>query len=138
MDGLPHVASRLDLLKWVAANPNKPFDPSMVVSLRSAHSSDWEWQAVLGQLEDLRVQGYINQVRHDTSGSTYWMITAKGEKYIHALDSFEQAQDLERLYPQSLSDSRGAAVRFIGGWEQLTQLGESGQSKVYLVRSPRR
>jgi hypothetical protein len=138
MNGLPQIASRLDLLKWVAANPNKPFDPNMVVSLSTAHTSDWEWQAVLGQMEDLRVQGYITRLKQDPSGSTYWMITSSGERYIQALNSFEQAQDLERLYPQSSTDSGGATVTLVGGWEQLTPLGEGGQSKVFLVRSPRR
>jgi serine/threonine protein kinase len=138
MDGLPRVASRLDLLKWVAANPNKPFDPNMVVSLSTGHTGDWEWQAVLAQMEDLRVQGYLNRLRQDASGSSFWTITPSGERYLHALKSFEQGQDLERLYPQSPIGLGGAAMTLIGGWEQLKQLGEGGQSRVFLVRDPRR
>lgn len=138
MNVLPHVASRFDLLKWVAANSNKPFDPTMVVSISTGHSTDWEWQAVLGQMEDLRVQGYITRLKQDPSGSTCWTITASGEKYLRALSGFEQGQDLERLYPQSAADAGGATVTFIGGWEQLKLLGEGGQGKVFMVRSPRR
>jgi serine/threonine protein kinase len=138
MSALPHVASRLDLLKWVAANPNKPFDPNMVVSISTGHTSDWEWQAVLGQMEDLRFQGYVTRLKQDASGSTYWTITASGEKYLRALSNFEQAQNLERMYPQSLTDAGEAAMTFVGSWEQLKPLGEGGQGKVFLVRSPRR
>lgn len=138
MNGLPRVASRLDLLKWVAANPNKPFDPNMVVSLSTGHTGDWEWQAVLAQMEDLRVQGYLNRLRQDASGSSFWTITPSGERYLHALKSFEQGQDLERLYPQSPIGLGGAAMTLVGGWEQLKQLGEGGQSRVFLVRDPRR
>jgi serine/threonine protein kinase len=138
MNGLPHVASRLDLLKWIAANPNKPFDPNMVVSMSTGHTSDWEWGAVLGQMEELRIQGYITRQKQDASGSTYWTITPSGERYMRALSGFEQAQDFERLYPQSVAGPRGAEMTFVGGWEQLRPLGEGGQSKVFLVRSPNR
>ena len=138
MNGLPHSANRRDLLRWVAANPNKPFDPNMVVSLSTGHSTDWEWLAVLGQMEDLRLQGYINRLKQDPAGSTYWTITPTGEKYLQALNSFEQAQEVARLYPESPMESGGMDVTFIGGWEQLKPLGEGGQSKVFLVRSPSR
>jgi serine/threonine protein kinase len=138
MDDLPHVTSRRDLLNWVAANPNQPFDPNMVVSLSTGHTSDWEWQAVLGQMEDLRLQGYINKLKQDGGGSTYWTITESGKRYLQALNSFEQAQEIERLYPQS-SDLKGETrVTLVGGWEQLRPLGEGGQSKVFLVRTPLR
>jgi serine/threonine protein kinase len=139
MNGLPQTATRRDLLKWVAANPNSPFDPNIVVSLSTGHTSDWEWQAVLGQLEDLRLQGYINRLKQDAGGSTYWAITATGEKYLQALDKFEQEQELARLHPEPITvKDGGIAVTFTGGWEHLRLLGEGGQSKVYLVRSPQR
>src|SRR5208282_491919 len=138
MHGLPHIASRLDLLKWVAANPNKPFDPDMVVSTSTGHASDWEFQAVLGQMEDLRLQGYINRLKQDASGSTYWTITPSGERYKEALRSFEQNQDFQNLYPQSSTGPRGVEMTFVGGWEQLKLLGEGGQGKVFLVRNPSR
>jgi serine/threonine protein kinase len=138
MNGLLHVASRLDLLKWVAANPNRPFDPNMVVSQSTTHTSAWEWQAVLGQMEDLRVQGYITRLRQDASGSTFWTITPAGERYLRALISFEQTQDVERLYPQSGTAPGGAGVTLVGRWEQLEPLGEGGQGNVFLVRNPRR
>jgi serine/threonine protein kinase len=139
MNGLPHVASRRDLLKWVADNPNKPFDPNMVVALSTGHTTDWEWQAVLGQIEDLRTQGYITRLKQDAAGSTYWIITAIGEKYLHALNVFEEAQDAERLFPHPPTETGGGVrMEFVGGWEQLGPLGEGGQSKVFLVRSPSR
>jgi len=138
MNELPRVASRLDLLNWVAANPNKPFDPNMVVAMNTAHTNNWEWQAVLAQMEDLRVQGYMTRLRQDPSGSTYWIITPKGERYVKALTDFEEAQEVERLSPQSIIDHRGSTMASVGGWEQLKLLGEGGQGKVFLARSPQR
>src|SRR5271169_1938724 len=139
MGVLRHTADRVDLLRWVVANPNKPFDPNMVVALSTGHSTDWEWQAVLGQMEDLRVQGYITRLKQDAAGSTYWTIAATGEKYLLALNVFEQAQDVERLFPHPPSETAGGAkMAFLGGWEQLGPLGEGGQSKVFLVRNPSR
>src|SRR5271167_1119971 len=92
----------LDLLKWVAANPNKPFDPNMVVSLSTNHASDWEWQAVLGQMEDLKRQSYITKLKQDPAGSTYWTITPKGENYLRALERAESPE------AQTSSDHRSA------------------------------
>ena len=138
MNSLPHVASRLDLLEWVSAHPNSPFDPSMVVSLSTGHAPDWEWQAVLGQMEDLRVQGYLTRQKQDASGSTYWTITRGGERYLHALNSFEQAEGVEGMFARESADTEDTAVTLVGGWEQLKPLGEGGQSKVFLVRSPLR
>ncbi|SRR6266404_8071549 len=139
MGSLPHTADRIDLLNWVAANPNKPFDPSMVVTPSTGHSTDWEWQAVLAQMEDLRLQGYITRLKQDAAGTTNWTITASGENYLHALNGFVRAQDIERLYPQSSTlPGGGASPKLVGGWEILEDLGEGGQSRVFLVRSPSR
>lgn len=91
MNGLPRNAKTIDLLRWVETNHNQPFDPNMVVSLSTGHSTDWEWQAVEGQMEDLRRQGYILRVRQDASGSTYWVITESGTKYLRALERFENS-----------------------------------------------
>jgi len=87
---LPHNARVIDLLKWVAGNPNQPFDPNMVVHT-TGHTSDWEWQAVLGQMEDLRRQNYIMKLKQDPAGSTYWTITTSGTNYLHALERFENS-----------------------------------------------
>ena len=86
---LPQTAKVVDLLKWVAAHPNQPFDPNMVVTTSTAHTDSWEWQAVLAQMEDLRRQNYIVSLRQDSSGSTYWQITTTGENYLRALEWFE-------------------------------------------------
>ena len=91
MTALPNSAAAIDLLKWVIANPNKPFDPNMVVS--ATHTSDWQWQAVLAQIEDLGRQGYITKLKQDGGGSTYWTITGKGENYLRALERAENASD---------------------------------------------
>src|SRR5260370_81491 len=61
----------------------------MIVSLSTNHASDWEWQAVLGQMEELRRQNYITKLKQDPAGSTYWTITTKGENYLHALERAE-------------------------------------------------
>src|SRR5260370_2941275 len=61
----------------------------MVVS--ATHTSDWQWQAVLAQMEDLGRQGYITKLKQDGGGSTYWTITGKGEKYLRALERAENA-----------------------------------------------
>jgi hypothetical protein len=86
MSPLPNNASTLDLLRWVATHPNQPFDPNMVIT--ATHVSDWQWQAVLGQMEDLRRQNYILRINQDAGGSTYWTITTSGVSYLQALESF--------------------------------------------------
>jgi serine/threonine protein kinase len=136
MSPLPHTAKIVDLLKWVSANPNQPFDPTMVVSLSTGHTSDWEWQIVLVQMEDLRNQAYITRLKQDAAGATYWTINQSGERYLQALRSFEQEREVERLFPpgQTAGATGGASLTFIGGWEQLKPLGEGGQSRVFLVR----
>ena len=91
MSPLPHNAKDVDLLKWVKANPNKPFDPNLVVT--TSHTSDWEWQAVLGQMEELRRQNYITKLNQDPHGSTYWTINSKGENYLRALEQAELLAD---------------------------------------------
>jgi hypothetical protein len=100
---LPTNASTLDLLRWVANHPNQPFDPNMVV--QSTHTSDWQWQAVLGQMEDLRRQNYIYKLKQDPAGSTYWTITTSGLSYLQALESFAdptaQAQPQPAPVPQT-------------------------------------
>jgi len=103
LDFLPHNAKIVDLLKWVAAHPNQPFDPNMVVSLSTNHTSDWEWQAVLGQMEDLRRQNYIMKLKQDGAGSIYWTITTSGTNYLHALERFEnpEAAGVARTEPAS-------------------------------------
>lgn len=88
MNALPNNASTLDLLRWVSVHPNQPFDPNMVISAK--HVSDWQWQAVLGQMEDLRRQNYITRLQQDSGGSTYWVITTSGLNYLKALESFTE------------------------------------------------
>src|SRR5579864_2902173 len=90
MSELPHSVKDIDLLRWVMANPNKPFDPNMVVSTSTAHTSDWEWQAVLHQMEELARQNYIRKIKQDPGGSTYWTITQRGENYARALENAER------------------------------------------------
>ncbi len=134
MSALPDNARTIDLLKWVAANPNKPFDPNMVVSLSTGHTWDWEWQAVLGQMEDLRLQNYVTKLRQDAAGSTYWTITTKGTSYLHALESSESRA------PNVFGVTTGGmSMEIVGGWERLGEpIGEGGQGHVYLVRKPSR
>lgn len=80
MSELPRSVGYLELLNWVASNPNQPFDPPMVVSLSSGHTGDPEWHAVQVQMEYLKSRGYINRVKQDAAGSTYWQITPSGER----------------------------------------------------------
>jgi len=61
----------------------------MVVSLSTGHTSDWEWQAVIAQMEDLNRQAYIMRLRQDPTGATYWAISQKGENYLLALERFQ-------------------------------------------------
>jgi len=96
---LPHNAKTIDLLKWVAGHPNQPFDPNMVVTIPTGHTTDWEWQAVLGQMEDLQRQGYILKLKQDPWGSTFWTITTTGTNYLHALERFENPQPSEPTPP---------------------------------------
>ncbi len=74
----------------------------MVVSLSTGHASDWEWQAVTAQMEDLRRQNYIMKLKQDPWGSTYWTITTSGMNYLHALERFESpvAAEGEAIRPQ--------------------------------------
>lgn len=70
--------------------------------IQSTHTSDWQWQAVLGQMEDLRRQNYILKLKQDPWGSTYWGITTTGLNYLRALESFsEQSAESQ---PQSLPE----------------------------------
>jgi hypothetical protein len=103
MSTLPHNAKTVDLLKWVAAHPNQPFDPNMVVSLSTNHTTDWEWQAVLGQMEDLRRQGYIMLLKMDGGSSTYWTITTSGSNYLRALESFEAPRTEDTETPKEIA-----------------------------------
>ena len=93
MSKLPHTARTTDLLRWVYANPNKPFDPPMVVTLSTGHADDWEFRAVAAQMEDLRRQGHIMKLKQDASGSTFWTITDSGVKYLRALEATEQVPE---------------------------------------------
>ncbi len=61
----------------------------MVVSLSTGHTSDWEWQAVIAQMEDLSRQAYVMRLRQDPTGATYWAISQKGENYLLALERFQ-------------------------------------------------
>ena len=65
----------------------------MVISAK--HISDWQWQAVLGQMEDLRRQNYITRLKQDSGGSTYWVITTSGLNYLKALESFAEPKVVE-------------------------------------------
>jgi hypothetical protein len=132
LSALPKFAPPLALLNWVAAHPDLPFDPSMVVSLRTTHTDDWEWQAVEAQMEQLKLDGYITKLRVDQSGTTFWGITASGERYRKALIGFEDERAIADSYPSG--DNDGATMESIGGWQKLKALGEGGQSRVFLVR----
>jgi hypothetical protein len=110
MSPLPHNAKTIDLLKWVATHPNQAFDPIMVVTIPTGHTSDWEWQAVLGQMEDLQRQGYILRLKQDPSGSTYWTITTTGTNYLHALERFENPQPSEPVPPIAVHGAPAAAA----------------------------
>jgi hypothetical protein len=56
--------------------------------IQATHTRDWQWQAVLGQMEDLRRQNYIYRLKQDPASSTYWTITTSGLSYLQALESF--------------------------------------------------
>ena len=99
MSPKPNNASTLDLLRWVANHPNQPFDPNMVIS--ATHTSDWQWQAVLEQMEDLRRQSYILRVKQDPQGSTYWTITTTGLSYLQALESFATSHAEPAVNPET-------------------------------------
>ena len=103
MSALPNSARTIDLLRWVVAHANQPFDPNMVVT--ATHTSDWQWQAVLAQMEDLKTQGYFTKHKQDPAGSTYWSITPKGENYLRALERAEntvtEASPADRSSPVS-------------------------------------
>lgn len=101
----------IDLLRWVVAHPNEPFDPVMVVS--STRTTDWQWQAVLDQMERLRTQTYITKLKQDPAGSTYWTITPRGENYLRALERAEKAGEDEvppDASPRDPVTSRSAAT----------------------------
>jgi len=83
----------------------------MVVSLSTNHASDWEWQAVLGQMEDLRLNNYILKLKQDPHGSTYWTITPKGENYLRAL---ERAESIAEPTPDSSSGDNSKIPRVTG------------------------
>jgi hypothetical protein len=89
MASLPQSVKEIDLLRWVAAHPDEPFDPAMVVS--ATHSTDWQWQAVAHQMEELGRQTYIRRIKNDPAGVTFWTITPKGENYLRALERAETA-----------------------------------------------
>jgi hypothetical protein len=90
MSNRPDSARTIDLLKWVAAHPNQAFDPNMVIN--ATHTNDWQWQAVIAQMEDLRRQSYITKLKQDPLGSTYWNITQTGTNYLNALARFEDKE----------------------------------------------
>jgi Cdc6-like AAA superfamily ATPase len=78
----------------------------MVVSLSTNHASDWEWQAVLGQMEELRRLNYITKLKQDPAGSTYWTITSKGQNYLLALERAESTA----AEPNSASSTGGSST----------------------------
>ncbi len=88
MSTLPNSVSNADLLKWVAANPDKGFEPNMLIS--ATHTTDWQWQAVDDQMKELKRQNYITMLKQDATGLTYWTITQKGQNYLRALQSAEK------------------------------------------------
>jgi hypothetical protein len=89
MTALPQSVKDIDLLRWVAAHPSEAFDPGMVVTV--THATDWQWQAVVNQMEVLARQTYIRKIKGDPTGATYWTITPKGENYLRALERAEKA-----------------------------------------------
>src|SRR5258708_5787035 len=82
MSPLPESVKDIDLLRWVVAHPNEAFDPAMVVSV--THATDWQWQAVVHQMEDLGRRTYLRKIKQDPSGVTFWTITPRGENYLRA------------------------------------------------------
>jgi hypothetical protein len=85
MSALPQNVKEIGLLRWVVAHPNQAFDPGMVVSV--THATDWQWQAVVHQMQDLGRQTYITKIKQEPTGVSYWTITPKGENYLRALGS---------------------------------------------------
>ncbi len=92
MSALPQSVKDIDLLRWVAAHPGGAFDPSMVVS--TTHTTDWQWQAVTHQMEDLGRRTYITRIKTDPAGATFWTITSRGENYLRALERAETADQV--------------------------------------------
>ena len=116
MSALPDNVENIDLLRWVSTNPNKPFDPNMLIN--ATHSTDWQWQAVTGQMEALRRQGYVNKLKQDPAGSTYWTITQKGEGYLHALE--QAGKTIDKVLPPVLTKVFGAMRIEVGRTTSLT------------------
>lgn len=110
----------------------------MLVTLSTGHTSDPEWHAVQGQMEYLRSAAYVTRLRQDTGGSTYWAITPSGQRYLKALTSFQDAETIARLGSQVSTPANSTATATPERWEKLNPLGEGGQSRVFLVRSPLR
>lgn len=71
------------------ANPNKAFDPNMLVNAK--HTTDWQFQGVAAQLAELKRLTYLHLQKEDSGGSTYWTITPKGENYLQELERAEKA-----------------------------------------------
>jgi hypothetical protein len=79
--------------------------------VQSTHTSDWQWQAVLGQMEDLRKQNYILKLKQDPWGSTYWAVTTPGLNYLRALESFSEpsVESQPHLRPEPARQAREPA-----------------------------
>jgi hypothetical protein len=92
----------------------------MVVSLSTGHTTDWEWQAVLGQMEDLRKQNYVMRLKQDAGGSTYWTITTSGINYLHALERFETPVESEPVAAVAVSGTPSPGIVIPAHGAQIT------------------
>jgi hypothetical protein len=113
---LPDSVKEVDLLTWVDANPDRAFDPNIVVNSR--HTTDWQWQAVLSQIEMLAGEGYITKLRQDPAGSFYLRITPRGKDRLRSL------QAADRLNQEEFGSKSGTAP------EENIKLGSLGDSAV--------
>jgi KAP family P-loop domain len=116
MSSLPDTVDNLDLLRWVFINSDKPFDPNMLIN--ATHTTDWQWQAVVGQMEALKRQGYVNKLKQDPAGSTYWTVTQKGESYLRALE--QAGRSIDKALAPVLSKAFGATRIEVGRTTSLT------------------
>ncbi len=86
--------------------------------IKATHTDDWQLKAVAAQMETLRRQGYLNKLRQDSGGSTYWTITQKGKNYLSALD--EASKSTEKALAPVIKKVFGATRIEVGRTTSLT------------------